>query len=307
MVTKFFDRLKNAVKSTKENLKDKIEVITSVGKKIDENVLEDLEAILIKSDIGVATTEEIIERARREIERDKLNDREALLRIIKEEIKRILMENSESVESKEIDVKPQVIFVVGVNGVGKTTTIGKLTYALSLEGKRVIVCASDTFRAAAIEQLEVWAKRSGAEIVKKSHGSDPAAVLYDSLEMAKKKDADVVIVDTAGRLHTKVNLMKELEKMSRIASKKVEGAPHEVLLVIDATTGQNGLIQAKSFLEKSGVTGIVVTKLDGTAKGGIIVSIKRELNIPIKWVGIGEKMEDLIRFDADDFVESLFS
>ncbi len=307
MVTKFFDRLKNAVKSTKENLKDKIEVITSVGKKIDENVLEDLEAILIKSDIGVATTEEIIERARREIERDKLNDRDALLRIIKEEIKRILVENSESVESKEIDVKPQVIFVVGVNGVGKTTTIGKLTYALSLEGKRVIVCASDTFRAAAIEQLEVWAKRSGAEIVKKSHGSDPAAVLYDSLEMAKKKDADVVIVDTAGRLHTKVNLMKELEKMSRIASKKVEGAPHEVLLVIDATTGQNGLIQAKSFLEKSGVTGIVVTKLDGTAKGGIIVSIKRELNIPIKWVGIGEKMEDLIRFDADDFVESLFS
>ena len=307
MVTKFFDRLKNAVKSTKENLKDKIEVITSVGKKIDENVLEDLEAILIKSDIGVATTEEIIERARREIERDKLNDRDALLRIIKEEIKRILVENSESVESKKVDVRPQVIFVVGVNGVGKTTTIGKLTYALSLEGKRVIVCASDTFRAAAIEQLEVWAKRSGAEIVKKSHGSDPAAVLYDSLEMAKKKDADVVIVDTAGRLHTKVNLMKELEKMSRIASKKVEGAPHEVLLVIDATTGQNGLIQAKSFLEKSGVTGIVVTKLDGTAKGGIIVSIKRELNIPIKWVGIGEKMEDLIRFDADDFVESLFS
>ncbi len=307
MVTKFFDRLKSAVKHTKENLKDKIEVVASVGKKIDENVLEDVEAILIKSDIGVTTTEEIIERARREIERDKLNDRNALLEIIKDEIKKILSDSGNENGVVSRNIKPEVMFVVGVNGVGKTTTIGKLTYALSQEGKKVIVCASDTFRAAAIEQLEIWANRSGAEIIKKEHGSDPAAVLYDSLDVAKKNNADVVIVDTAGRLHTKVNLMKELEKMSRIASKKVEGAPHEVLLVIDATTGQNGLIQAKVFLEKIGITGIVVTKLDGTAKGGIIVSIKRELNIPIKWVGIGEKMEDLIRFDSDDFVESLFS
>lgn len=307
MATKFFNRLKNAVKHTKENLKDKIEVVASVGKKIDESVLEDVEAILIKSDIGVKTTEEIIERARREIERDKLNDKNSLLEIIKDEIKKILKDSSGSFDENSINVKPEVIFVVGVNGVGKTTSIGKLTYALSQEGKKVIVCASDTFRAAAIEQLEIWAERSGAEIIKKEHGSDPAAVLYDSLDAARKNNADVVIVDTAGRLHTKVNLMKELEKMSRIASKKVEGAPHEILLVIDATTGQNGLIQAKAFLEKIGVTGIIVTKLDGTAKGGIIVSIKRELNIPIRWVGIGEKMEDLIRFDPDDFVESLFS
>jgi len=308
MVTGFFSRLKAAVVSTKENLVGRIERLVLGDKKIDEGILEQLETILIGADIGVQTTEEVLARVRSEIARDKLGDLQSLSALLRQTLREILespLSAPPAVQPAPGD--PQVIFVVGVNGVGKTTTIGKLAYRLSQEGQKVIICASDTFRAAAIEQVAIWAERSGAVLIRKEHGSDPAAVLYDSLERARKDQAGVVIVDTAGRLHTKVNLMKELEKMHRIAAKKVPGAPHAVYLVLDATTGQNGLIQAREFLKSSGINGLIVTKLDGTAKGGVVVAIARELKLPIRYVGVGEKMDDLINFSPEDFVESLFS
>ena len=308
MVTGFFSRLKAAVVSTKENLVDRIERLVLGEKKIDEGVLEQLESILIGADIGVQTTDEILRRIRSEIARDKLDDFQSLSVLMRQTLKEILESPLSALPpAGPASGDPQVIFVVGVNGVGKTTTIGKLAYRLSQEGRKVIICASDTFRAAAIEQVAIWAERSGSVLIRKEHGSDPAAVLYDSLDRARQDRADVVIVDTAGRLHTKVNLMKELEKMNRIAAKKVPGAPHAVYLVLDATTGQNGLIQAREFLKSSGINGLIVTKLDGTAKGGVVVAIARELNLPIRYVGVGEKMEDLISFSPEDFVESLFS
>jgi len=308
MVTGFFSRLKAAVVSTKENLVGRIERLVLGDKKIDEGILEQLETILIGADIGVQTTEEVLARVRSEIARDKLGDLQSLSALLRQTLREILespLSAPPAVQPAPGD--PQVIFVVGVNGVGKTTTIGKLAYRLSQEGQKVIICASDTFRAAAIEQVAIWAERSGAVLIRKEHGSDPAAVLYDSLERARKDQAGVVIVDTAGRLHTKVNLMKELEKMHRIAAKKVPGAPHAVYLVLDATTGQNGLLQAREFLKSSGINGLIVTKLDGTAKGGAVVAIARELKLPIRYVGVGEKMDDLINFSPEDFVESLFS
>jgi len=306
MVTNFFSKMKTAITFTKENLVNRIEDLVLGEKEIDENVLDDLEAILIGADIGVQTTMEILDNVRKEISRDRVNDYDALITLIKK-ILRETMESAPTTAVSECNVSPRVIFVVGVNGVGKTTTIGKLAYRLHQEGQRVVVCASDTFRAAAIEQLEIWAQRSEAVLIKKQQGSDPAAVLYDSLDRAKADAADVVIVDTAGRLHTKVNLMKELEKMSRIAGNKVDGAPHDVYLILDATTGQNGLVQAREFLRSSGVTGLIVTKLDGTAKGGVVIAISKELNLPLLYVGVGEKIDDLIDFSADDFIESLFS
>jgi len=308
MVTGFFSCLKAAVVSTKENLVGRIERLVLGDKKIDEGILEQLETILIGADIGVQTTEEVLARVRSEIARDKLGDLQSLSALLRQTLREILespLSAPPAVQPAPGD--PQVIFVVGVNGVGKTTTIGKLAYRLSQEGQKVIICASDTFRAAAIEQVAIWAERSGAVLIRKEHGSDPAAVLYDSLERARKDQAGVVIVDTAGRLHTKVNLMKELEKMHRIAAKKVPGAPHAVYLVLDATTGQNGLLQAREFLKSSGINGLIVTKLDGTAKGGVVVAIARELKLPIRYVGVGEKMDDLINFSPEDFVESLFS
>lgn len=306
MVTNFFSRLKTAIQSTKDNLVGRIENLVLGEKKIDASVLDQLEAILIGADIGVATTAEILEKAKQQTARDQLHDYAALAALIRSTLLGIL--NAPPAQPPAIPAAPpEVIFVVGVNGVGKTTTIGKLAHRLSRDGRKVVISASDTFRAAAIEQVEIWAQRSGTLLVKKAHGADPAAVLHDALEHAQREKADTVIVDTAGRLHTKVNLMKELEKMHRIAAKRVPGAPHQVFLIIDATTGQNGLIQAREFLRACGVTGLIVTKLDGTARGGVVVAIARELGLPIRYVGVGEKMEDLIDFSAEDFVESLFS
>jgi fused signal recognition particle receptor len=321
MVTGFFSRLKTAVKSTKDQLVGRIENLILGEKQFGAETLDQLEAILLGADIGVKTTEEILERVRQAVSRDALHDFDALAALIKATLLEILTQPPpvEPVRSKQGPARPappppdppaglpRVVFVVGVNGVGKTTTIGKLAHRLSQAGRKVVICASDTFRAAAIEQVEIWAGRSGAALIKKSQGADPAAVLHDSLDVAARERADVVIVDTAGRLHTKLNLMKELEKMHRLAAKRVPGAPHDVYLIIDATTGQNGLVQAREFLKTTGVTGLIVTKLDGTAKGGVVVAIARELRLPIHYVGVGEKMEDLIDFSAEDFVESLFA
>ncbi len=305
MISGFFSKLKTAVKSTKDNLVGKIEDLVLGKKTIDADVLEQLEAVLIGADIGVVVTQEILERARKEIARNALDDYDQLVQLIKETLRGIL--TRQDVPDRALEAAPPgVIFVVGVNGVGKTTTIGKLANRYNQDGKKVLVCAADTFRAAAIEQLEIWAHRSGSTLVRKDHGSDPSAVLYEALDRARTEADDLVIVDTAGRLHTKHNLMKELEKMRNVASRRVPGAPHEVFLVIDATTGQNGLNQAREFLRTSGVTGLIVTKLDGTAKGGVVVAISRELNLPIRFVGVGEKMDDLIVFNPDDYVESIF-
>jgi fused signal recognition particle receptor len=249
---------------------------------------------------------DILDTVRQAVKRDQLSDSTELAALIKSELRQIMRTSTEEYQPPA-EVRPRVVFIVGVNGVGKTTTIGKLAYRFHQQGKKVVVCASDTFRAAAIEQLEIWAQRSNATIIKKEHGADPGAVLYDSLDRAMRDQADIVLVDTAGRLHTKVNLMRELEKMSRIAQKKIDGAPHDVYLIIDATTGQNGLVQAREFLKTAGVSGLIVTKLDGTAKGGVVVAITKELKLPLLYVGVGEKIDDLIDFHVDDFVESLFS
>jgi len=306
MVSNFFSKMKNAIRSTKAQLVDRIEDLVLGEKKIDAGILDELEEILIGADIGVETTMDILETVRREVQRDCIADAAELVKLMKTELRQVMQASSEEYHPPA-EVKPRVIFIVGVNGVGKTTTIGKLAYRFHQQGKKVVVCASDTFRAAAIEQLEIWAQRSNAVLIKKEHGADPGAVLYDSLDRATEDRADVVLVDTAGRLHTKVNLMRELEKMTRIARKKIEGAPHDVFLIIDATTGQNGLVQAREFLKTAGVTGLIVTKLDGTAKGGVVVAITKELNLPLLYVGVGEKIDDLIDFHVDDFVESLFA
>lgn len=301
-----FEKIKQAVRQTQENFTEKVQDLVVGRKEIDRDMLDELEAIMIGADIGVTTTEEILDSIRDQVTRKTLEDPAQLRSAIKAELRKILSINDTA--PKEIaDGGPFVILMVGVNGVGKTTTIGKLANRFRNEGKSVMLCAADTFRAAAIEQLEVWSTRSNVPLIKQKPGADPSAVLYDGLHSAKAKKIDVVIVDTAGRLHTKHNLMSELEKMTRIAKREVAGAPHEVLLVLDATTGQNGLIQAKEFTRSAGVTGLVLTKLDGTAKGGVVTAIARELKIPIRFVGVGEKIDDLVEFSADDFVESLFA
>jgi fused signal recognition particle receptor len=302
----FFEKMKQAVARTRENLSARIEDLASIGKEIDRNDLDELEAILITADMGTKTTNEILEDLRSRADRKQIKDVAELKRLIKDQILEILNATpprAGTVPSGE----PEVVMVVGVNGTGKTTTIGKLAFALRAEGKTVLLCAADTFRAAAIEQLEVWGQRTEVEVIKTKPGGDPAAVLYDALTAAKSRHTDTVIVDTAGRLHTKSSLMLELEKMKRTAARLVPGAPHEVLLVMDATTGQNGLQQARQFTESAGVTGIVLTKLDGTAKGGVVVAISRELGLPVRYVGVGEKAGDLLPFNAQNFVESLFS
>jgi fused signal recognition particle receptor len=300
------EKIKAAVQQTKENFTEQIQDLVEGQKEIDADMLEQLEAIMIGADIGVPTTNEILKAIKDRLSRKTLQDPKQLREAIKEELRKILNVNYKP-PAEIPEGNPFVVLMVGVNGVGKTTTIGKLANRFQTDGKKVMLCAADTFRAAAIEQLEIWANRADVPIVKQKANADPSAVLYDALQSAKSKKIDYVIVDTAGRLHTKHNLMNELEKMTRIAKREVPGAPHEVLLVIDATTGQNGLTQAREFTKSAGVTGLVLTKLDGTAKGGVVTAIAKELRLPIRFVGVGEKMDDLIEFSADDFVESLFA
>jgi len=299
----FFERMKQAVTRTRESLSERIDDIVSFRKEIDRETLDDLEATLIAADLGTATTHEVLEKLRAQADRKQIGDVAELKRLLKQELLAILNTAVAPVTDAE---PPEVILVVGVNGTGKTTTIGKLANLLGSEGKSVLLCAADTFRAAAIEQLEIWGERTRTDVIKTKPGGDPSAVLFDALQSAKARNMDFVIVDTAGRLHTKSNLMAELEKMKRTAERIIPGAPHEVLLVMDATTGQNGLQQARQFTQSAGVTGIVLTKLDGTAKGGVVVAITRELKLPVRYVGVGEKQGDLLPFDAEAFVNSLF-
>jgi len=302
----FLDRMKEAVTRTRENLSERIEEAVAFTKEIDRSTLDDLEATLIAADLGTTTTHEVLQTLREKADRKQIRNVEELKRLLKEELLRILTSaNMQPVTT--VDGTPEVILVVGVNGTGKTTTIGKLAQVFRSDGKTVLMCAADTFRAAAIEQLEIWGQRTGTEVIRTKPGGDPAAVLYDALQAATARHSDYVIVDTAGRLHTKTNLMAELEKMRRTAQRIIPGAPHETLLVMDATTGQNGLQQARLFTQSAGVTGIVLTKLDGTAKGGVVVAISRELGMPVRYVGVGEKAGDLLPFDPKEFVESLFA
>ena len=302
----FLSKLKEAVASTKSNLVTKIEDVVRGKKEIDAELLDDLEAILIGADVGVETSNEVLEKIRSQVSRKQVNDPAQLKSLIKDELKKIL----DSADGKTHDPKEvagtKVTMVVGVNGVGKTTTIGKLANLYRQEEKKVLVCAADTFRAAAIEQLEIWGRRAGVDIIRQRTGADPSAVLFDAITASKSRAIDILIVDTAGRLHTKNNLMNELEKMRRIAGREIPGAPHEVLLVMDATTGQNGLVQAREFARSVGVSGIILTKLDGTAKGGVVVAIARDLKIPIQYVGVGEKVDDLVQFSSELYINSLF-
>jgi fused signal recognition particle receptor len=299
----FFGRMRDAVTRTRDSLSTRLGDLVAMTRVVDESALEDLEAVLLTSDLGVPTTTAILDALRERARQQEIEGGAELRSLLKEQIRAIL--EAPRVVVAEPAAPPKVTFLVGVNGAGKTTTSGKLAAWLQGQGKTVLLCAADTFRAAAIEQLEVWAQRSGVEMIKTRQGGDPSAVLYDAANAAKARGVQEVIVDTAGRLHTKSGLMDELDKMRRTAAKLVPGAPHEVLLVMDATTGQNGLQQARQFAESAGVTGIVLTKLDGTAKGGIAVAIARELNLPVRYVGVGEKMTDLLEFSPEDFVEAL--
>jgi fused signal recognition particle receptor len=299
------DKLKSGVQKTRDGLVSRIEDVISGKKEIDADLLDELEYTLISADIGVTTTNEILDRIRERVDRKLVGDAGELRGLIREYLLEILVANDRPLAY--VEEPPAVIMVVGVNGAGKTTTIGKLTAHLKGDGHSVLMCAADTFRAAAIEQLEVWAERTSTRIIRQKTGADPSAVVFDALQSAKAEKVDYVIVDTAGRLQTKANLMAELEKMSRTAKRVIPDAPHEVLLVLDATTGQNGLEQARKFTETSGVTGIVLTKLDGTAKGGVVVAIARELGLPIRFIGVGEKVEDLLPFDPEAFIDSLFT
>jgi fused signal recognition particle receptor len=303
-------RFSKAIEKTRHSINNRLDSIFEGRKQIDEAFLDELEEMLISTDIGVATTMQIIDGVRRGVSRQEINDLAALKSAMKRELLTILKHSTEHgvADERSVDesIKPYVLMVVGVNGVGKTTTIGKLAQRIKDEGNDVLICAADTFRAAASDQLEIWADRAGVQIVQQKHGTDPAAVLFDALASAKARNSDVLIVDTAGRLHNKANLMAELDKMKRIAAREVSGAPHETLLVIDAVTGQNGLEQARQFMKTANVTGIVLTKLDGTAKGGIAVAIAKELDLPIRYIGIGEQVADLMVFDPQRYVDSLF-
>ncbi len=297
-----FDRMKQAVSKTRDTLGEKIEGVIALTREVDQSSLEELEMVLLSSDIGVTTSTEIVAALRERALRRQIRDGAELKQLLKEHLRAILDEH----QRPAVKIAPPlVIMMVGVNGTGKTTTTGKLAAYFRRDAKTVLLCAADTFRAAAIEQLEVWGQRSGVELIKTKPGGDPSAVLYDALQAAKARATDVLIVDTAGRLHTKNSLMAELDKMRRTAQRLVPSAPHEVLLVMDATTGQNGLQQARLFTESAGVTGIVLTKLDGTAKGGIAIAIARELQLPVRYVGVGEKIDDLLPFDSEAFVESM--
>jgi fused signal recognition particle receptor len=288
---------------TRKGITEKIDQILVSFGKIDEELFEELEEILITSDIGIDTTMKIIDEIKKKVKENKIIDPMKVKDLLKDELVGILREQNNTLD---ISKAPAVITIIGVNGVGKTTSIGKIANLFKREGKKVLLAAGDTFRAAAIDQLEIWSNKAGVDIIHHSEGSDPAAVVYDALQAAKARKADVLICDTAGRLHTKKNLMEELKKVSRVIDREVPDSSRETLLVLDATTGQNAISQAKTFSESANITGIVLTKLDGTAKGGIVVAIKSELNIPVKLIGVGEKMDDLQKFDAREFVEALF-
>jgi len=298
------ERLKSGIQRTRAGLVARLEDALAGRKEIDAALLEELEYTLIAADIGVTTTGEILEHIRQQVDRNLLGDARELRELIRDHLVEVLAATERPL--LRVSQPPAVVMIVGVNGTGKTTTIGKLAHLYKVEGRSVLLCAADTFRAAATEQLEIWGERTGADVIRQKPGADPSAVLYDAIQAGRARKIDYVIVDTAGRLHTKSNLMAELEKMRRTAARLIPDAPHETLLIMDATTGQNGLEQARRFTETAGVTGIVLAKLDGTAKGGVVVPIARELNLPIRYVGVGEKPDDLVPFDPERFVASLF-
>ena len=298
----FLDKLKAGLQKTKNALCAPIDQMLKAFTKVDEDLLEELEEMLICADVGAGATDEIIEQLRADIKEEKIKDADDVRAYLKNTLKNMIGDG----EPLKLETKPSVILVIGVNGAGKTTSIGKISNRLRQDGKKVVVAAADTFRAAAIDQLAVWCERSGVDLVKQSEGSDPAAVVYDAINYAKSKGADVLIVDTAGRLHNKKNLMNELEKINRVISRELPDASRENLLVLDATTGQNAVLQAKEFKNAAEITGLVLNKLDGTAKGGIVLSIKRELGIPVKFIGVGEKIDDMQPFNAEEFVSALF-
>jgi len=297
------ERLKSGIQKTRAGLVARLEDALAGRKEIDAALLEELEATLLAADIGVRTTTEILDRIKQQVDRRLLADAQELRALIREHLIEVLRATERPLV--RVAEPPAVVLVVGVNGTGKTTTIGKLAHLFKSEGRSVLLCAADTFRAAAIEQLEIWGRRVGCDVIRQKPGADPSAVLYDAIQAARARGADYLIADTAGRLHTKSNLMAELEKMRRTAARLIPDAPHETLLVMDATTGQNGLEQARRFTSTAGVTGIVLTKMDGTAKGGVVVPIARELGLPIRYLGVGEKIEDLVPFEAESFVASL--
>ena len=298
----FFDKLKQGLTKTKESINDKINNVFSNFRKVDEELLEELEEALIMSDMGVETSTQIISNLREKIKKEKIEESEQVKEALREEIEKILEKCDNSLK---LETKPSVILVVGVNGVGKTTSIGKMSARLARDGKKVIVAAADTFRAAAVEQLEIWAQRAGAEVVKREEGVDPASVVFEAIRKTKESNADVLIIDTAGRLHNKKYLMDELNKIQKVVNKEMAEASKEVLLVIDATTGQNAISQVKAFKEQADITGIVLTKLDGTAKGGAVVGIVQENDIPVKFIGVGEQIDDMEIFNSKDFVKAI--
>lgn len=298
----FFDKLKQGMNKTKNSFDEKISNVFKSFKKVDEEFLDELEEILIMSDIGMDTSVKIINHLRERIKKEKIQEEEEVKQLLREEMKKIL--DVTDIEL-HLTTKPAVILVVGVNGVGKTTSIGKMANRLAKDGKKVVVAAADTFRAAAVEQLEIWSKRAGADIVKREEGVDPASVVYDAIKVTKEKQADILIVDTAGRLHNKKYLMDELNKIQKVINKEMQEADKEVLLVLDGTTGQNAISQVKAFKEETDVTGLVLTKLDGTAKGGVVIGIVEENKIPVKFIGIGEQIDDMEIFNSEDFVKAI--
>ena len=299
----FLDKLKNGLAKTKNAIFGQIDEVLKAFVKVDEDLLDELEELLITSDVGVNATEEIIDKLRDEIKEGRLKEKDQVI----DTLKSILSDMIGEGEALDLSTTPSVILVIGVNGAGKTTSIGKISNRLIQSGKKVVVAAADTFRAAAIDQLAVWCDRSGAQIVRQNEGSDPAAVVFDAIGYAKRTQADVLIIDTAGRLHNKKNLMNELEKINRVITRELPDAARENLLVLDATTGQNAILQAKEFRHAANITGLILNKLDGTAKGGIVISIKSELEIPVKFIGVGEKIDDMQEFDSGEFVDALFS
>ena len=298
----FFDKLKQGLNKTKNSFDEKINNVFSTFRKVDEDFLEELEELLIMSDIGMDTSLKIVDSLRTRIKKENLKDEEDVKQVLREEMQKILDEVDNSLK---LETKPSVILVVGVNGVGKTTSIGKIANRLVKQGKKVVVAAADTFRAAAVEQLEIWTKRSGSEIIKRGEGVDPASVVFDAIKRTKETNADVLIVDTAGRLHNKQYLMDELHKIKKVINREMSEASQEVLLVIDGTTGQNAISQVKAFKQETDVTGLILTKLDGTAKGGVVIGIVEENKIPVKFIGVGEQIDDMEIFNSEDFVKAI--